>query len=290
MARRPSHRQRQASRRNLQKARAAQARRRRSPGLPINGATIRLVLYLWIGIVVLFAVFAGIAVTHGAVLLLIPLGIALWVRQRRQRRNAEAAEAQRIWQARMERAHHLDALLATSPAEFERTIATLLAASGFVDVEVVGGPGDLTADITCRDDVGRYVVVQCKQYWPTQAVGSGPMQQFIGMGRVHHEAERMIYVTTARYTKPAQELAERHHIELVDGSALIEWAKRHRVSDGYIGSSQPPPPPVTLPPPPPPSGRWEQGSWRVCQVCGTRTRWRDPVGEPRCQACEPVGS
>jgi restriction system protein len=126
----------------------------------------------------------------------------------------------------MERARHLDALLAVSPTEFEQTIAVLLSASGCVDVTRAGGPGDLTADITCRDANGRYLIVQCKQYSPNQKVGSVAMQQFIGMGHVHHGAERMVYVTTADFTKPARDLAAQHHIELVDGSVLVEWAKR----------------------------------------------------------------
>ena len=189
----------------------------------------------------------------------------------------------------MERAQHLDGLLAASPSEFERVVATLLAASGYTDVVVVGGPGDLSADVTCRDSEGQLVIVQCKQYAPAQSIGSGAMQQFIGMGHVHHQADRMIYVTTAHYTQPAVDLAHKHGIQLVDGDALVVWAKTARNAgapveegDAFSHTSLPV---VSDARPLGSSGRWEQHSWRVCTECGTRTRWRDEAGQPLCQRC-----
>jgi len=50
-------------------------------------------------------------------------------------------------------------LLRLTPRQFEEAIATLLTAQGYHDVKVTGGPGDLGADVVCRDDEGQLVAV-----------------------------------------------------------------------------------------------------------------------------------
>jgi restriction system protein len=143
----------------------------------------------------------------------------------------EAQRIARIAEIRAERialARDLGSLLMVTPDEFERTVASLLAESGFTDVRVVGGSGDLAADVTCTDGMGLSVVVQCKQYAPHQKIGSPDIQKFIGMGRVHHRADRLIFVTTARFTEPAVALADEHDIKLVSGESLVGWARRLR--------------------------------------------------------------
>jgi restriction system protein len=114
----------------------------------------------------------------------------------------------------------IEGLVELSPTEFEHTIARLLKKQGFRDVRRTGGAGDLNADIVGYDPRGRSVVVQCKRYRPGKGIGSEAIQTFIGMQRVHHQAERGIFVTTASFTKPARELAARHGITLVDGDEL----------------------------------------------------------------------
>ncbi len=113
-------------------------------------------------------------------------------------------------------------LLALTPVEFERAVAQLLQDLGYREVRHAGGPGDLAADITCRDARGRSVIVQCKRYAPGARVGSRDIQAFIGMLSVHHRADRGIFVTTSEFTPPAANLARQHDVELIDARRLKE--------------------------------------------------------------------
>lgn len=126
----------------------------------------------------------------------------------------------RRWWRRFRRKQTIDDLVEMSPAEFEQAVARLLTKQGFRGVRRTGGAGDLNADIVGYDPRGRSVVVQCKRYRPGKGIGSETIQTFIGMQRVHHQAERGIFVTTASFTKPARQLAARHGITLVDGDEL----------------------------------------------------------------------
>jgi HJR/Mrr/RecB family endonuclease len=116
--------------------------------------------------------------------------------------------------------------LALTPRQFELAVGSLLRDIGYRGVTHVGGSGDLSADLRCRDDKGRSVVVQCKRHAPGISVGSRDMQAFIGMIAVHHRAERGIFVTTSDFTGPAAELAHEHGIDLIDGARLAALAGR----------------------------------------------------------------
>jgi HJR/Mrr/RecB family endonuclease len=111
-------------------------------------------------------------------------------------------------------------LLTLTPRQFEMTVGQLLNDLGYRDVVHVGGSGDLSADLKCRDARGRSVVVQCKRHAPGISVGSRDLQAFIGMITVHHRAERGIFVTTSTFTGPASELAREHGVQLIDGAQL----------------------------------------------------------------------
>lgn len=51
-----------------------------------------------------------------------------------------------------------------SPTQFEQAVALLLSGFGWREVEQVGGPGDLGADVIGIDQYGYRTVVQVKQY------------------------------------------------------------------------------------------------------------------------------
>lgn len=126
-------------------------------------------------------------------------------------------------QRRQRQKTHLDGLLELTPIDFEHAVASILAENGYQDVKVVGGAGDLNVDIECVSPTGKRTAVQCKRYSDTP-VGSKEMQTFIGMIHRHHKIGSAMFVTTSRYTKPAQELATRHKIELIDGEELVRRA------------------------------------------------------------------
>jgi hypothetical protein len=117
---------------------------------------------------------------------------------------------------------HFERLLVLTPTQFEHEVAALLRELGFRKAVVSGRAGDLSADIKARDERGQSVIVQCKRYAPSRSVGSPEIQKFIGMATTHHEADRMLYVTTARFSRAAIELARKHKVELVDGARLAE--------------------------------------------------------------------
>lgn len=123
---------------------------------------------------------------------------------------------------RRRRLRTLQGFLSLSPGGFEVAVAGLLRRLGYRRVRVVGGNGDLAADIVCAGPAGERVVVQCKRYAPGHHVGSSAVQAFIGMAFVHHRAARAIFVTTSSFTPAARQLARAHRIELIDGARLVD--------------------------------------------------------------------
>ncbi|MFC9930946.1 restriction endonuclease [Streptomyces sp. NPDC127190] len=109
------------------------------------------------------------------------------------------------------------------PEAFERAIADLCADNGCHAVEVVGGAGDLGADVVALTPDGRRVVIQCKQYGGTHKVGSQDVQRFGGTCFAIHEADVAALVTTSEFTEPALEYARQCGIVCVDGSGLVAW-------------------------------------------------------------------
>lgn len=109
------------------------------------------------------------------------------------------------------------------PDAFERTIADLCLRDGCGDVEVVGGAGDLGADVTAVTPDGRRLIVQCKRYGETNKVGSQDLQRFGGTCFTVHEADIAVVVTTSDFTAPALEYAEQCGILCVNGDELSAW-------------------------------------------------------------------
>ncbi|MFG2682209.1 restriction endonuclease [Streptomyces sp. NPDC048392] len=112
-----------------------------------------------------------------------------------------------------------------SPDEFEEAIAGLCRRDGCTEVEVVGGAGDLGADVLAVAPDGRLVVIQCKRYSDDNKVGSQDLQRFGGTCFTVHEADVAVLVTSTDFTAPAVEYAERSGILCVDGERLRDWCE-----------------------------------------------------------------
>lgn len=112
---------------------------------------------------------------------------------------------------------------ALDPDEFEEAVAELCRRDGCLDVDVVGGAGDLGADVVARTPDGRSVVIQCKRYCDGNRVGSQDMQRFGGTCFTVHDADVAVVVTTSDFTAPALEYAEQCGIVCVDGEELLRW-------------------------------------------------------------------
>ncbi|MFD3335902.1 restriction endonuclease [Streptomyces sp. NPDC058700] len=112
---------------------------------------------------------------------------------------------------------------AVDPDGFEHAVAALCARDGCTAVEVVGGAGDLGADVVAVTTDGRRVVLQCKHYAEDNRVGSQDLQRFGGTCFTIHEADVAVMVTTSSFTAPAAEYAATCGIICVDGEALAAW-------------------------------------------------------------------
>ncbi|MDX3533769.1 restriction endonuclease [Streptomyces sp. MB09-01] len=108
---------------------------------------------------------------------------------------------------------------------FEHTVAALCARDGCPQVEVVGGAGDLGADVIATTADGLRVVIQCKHYGEGNRVGSQDLQRFGGTCFAVHEADVAVVVTTSDFTAPAAEYADACNIVCVDGDALAAWTE-----------------------------------------------------------------
>ncbi|CAM5340382.1 restriction endonuclease [Streptomyces pharetrae] len=117
---------------------------------------------------------------------------------------------------------------ALSADAFEQAIADLCARDGCTQVQVVGGAGDLGADVVAWAPDGRRVVIQCKRYGDDNKVGSQELQRFGGTCYTVHEADVAVVVTTSDFTAPAEEYAEQCGIVCVNHEVLRAW------SDGLV--------------------------------------------------------
>ncbi|MDQ0792959.1 restriction endonuclease [Streptomyces sp. B1I3] len=111
------------------------------------------------------------------------------------------------------------------PYAFEEAIAGLCRRDGCTEVEVVGGAGDLGADVVATTPDRRRLVIQCKQYGPDNKVGSQDLQRFGGTCYAVHEAEVAVVVTTSTFTEPALEYAGQCGILCVDLESLSAWSE-----------------------------------------------------------------
>lgn len=111
-----------------------------------------------------------------------------------------------------------------SPRQFEEYVAGLCRRDGCRQVEVVGGAGDMAADILATTPTGRRMLVQCKRYAPGNLVRSPEVQRVGGTYAVVHGAQLAVVVTTGSYTTDATEYAAVAGIRLVDGTELAAWA------------------------------------------------------------------
>ncbi|MEV7301897.1 restriction endonuclease [Streptomyces clavifer] len=110
------------------------------------------------------------------------------------------------------------------PYDFEEAVAALCRRDGCADAEVVGGAGDLGADVVATTPDGRHLVVQCKRYASGNRVGSQELQRFGGTCYAVHEAGAAVVVTTSTFTEPALEYAEQCGIVCVDLDGLTAWS------------------------------------------------------------------
>lgn len=107
------------------------------------------------------------------------------------------------------RAHALDTM---EGQEFEYYCANLLAANGFIEVEVTKGSSDYGIDILAEKDGVTYAI-QCKRY--TGLVGVKAVQEAYA-GRDYYDRMVGAVMTNQYFTKPAAEAARKLKILMWD--------------------------------------------------------------------------
>ncbi|MFE1363675.1 restriction endonuclease [Streptomyces anulatus] len=111
------------------------------------------------------------------------------------------------------------------PYAFEEAVAELCRRDGCADAEVVGGAGDLGADVLATTPDGRRLVVQCKRYGPENRAGSQELQRFGGTCYAVHEADVALVVSTGGFTEPALDYAEQCAILCYGPEELAAWSR-----------------------------------------------------------------
>jgi restriction system protein len=115
---------------------------------------------------------------------------------------------------------------AMTPLQFEHALAGLCQRDGCTHVQVVGGAGDLGADVIATTPDGRRIVIQAKRYAPTNKVGSPEVQKVGGTYAVVHHAQLAAVVTTSGFTPAATEYARQAGIRLFGARELAGWVHR----------------------------------------------------------------
>jgi restriction system protein len=136
--------------------------------------------------------------------------------------------AQRI---RLSDARTLEDLMALSPKEFEKLIATLFKAYGH-QAQVLGGSADHGVDILVLSNENEKWVVQCKRY--NGSVGEPVVRDLFGtMG--HEGAQKAYLITSGSFTSQAKAWAEGKPILLYDGEALVKLIQRTQLHKSQLG-------------------------------------------------------
>lgn len=112
-------------------------------------------------------------------------------------------------------------------SEFERLVADLLDRDGYRVVRWGGGAGDQGADVLAVDELGRYIMVQCKHFRDGNgSVGQQVVQHLYGGATTLHPSTLPIVVTNGRITGGAKVWAEENDkARLVGRDELKRWAE-----------------------------------------------------------------
>lgn len=112
------------------------------------------------------------------------------------------------------------------PKRFEYALAQLCHRDGCRDVHVVGGAGDLAADVIATTPDGRRILIQAKRYKAGNPVRSPALQAVNGTYRDVHGAHLAAVVTTSSFTADARAFANKVGIRCIDEHALAAWASQ----------------------------------------------------------------
>jgi hypothetical protein len=114
-----------------------------------------------------------------------------------------------------------------SPYEFEEFVAEVWSAQGFATT-VRQQSRDRGIDVEARQD-GVTLAIQVKQYGEGNTVGSQEVRNYATLYQQNETIDRVIIVTSAEFTTPAETLGRDLDVELVDGTQLAELALEYKI-------------------------------------------------------------
>lgn len=114
-----------------------------------------------------------------------------------------------------------------SPYEFEEFVAEVWSAQGFTTT-VRQQSRDRGIDVEARQD-GVTLAIQVKQYGKGNTIGSQEVRNYATLYQQNETIDRVIIVTSAEFTTPAETLGRDLDVELVDGTQLAELALKYKI-------------------------------------------------------------
>lgn len=111
----------------------------------------------------------------------------------------------------------LNEMDSVSPFGFERFVARLFAAAGFVNVSVTQSSGDYGADVLMRSGDGEKICIQCKKY--SKKVGVSSVQE-IAAAKAYYGCDVAAVATNSYFTENAIRLARSNNVLLFDRDSL----------------------------------------------------------------------
>ncbi len=125
----------------------------------------------------------------------------------------------------------LGEIVKLSPAAFEQMVIDLLSKMGYGAFENAGKTTSITQDegidgIIMEDKLGfNLIYIQAKKWSLDSTVGRPDVQNFVGA--ISGKGGKGLFVTTAKFSKPASEYAKHQHIILIDGEKLAKLMIEH---------------------------------------------------------------
>lgn len=161
--------------------------------------------------------------------------------------------------ALLDKQRDLESLRALGWQQFEWMVGEAYRRQGYAVEESLAGGADGGIDLILRKD-NKTTLVQCKR-WKTQSVGAPIIREQFGL-LTHHNANKVIVVTSGRFTREAVSFAESKPIELVDGPALLALVRAVQAAPALSSME------ATMESPPTGSNLSESHADMRCPSCG----------------------
>lgn len=122
----------------------------------------------------------------------------------------------------------LSAVLSMSPKFFERLVICLMEGMGYGGFDGAGFVTKYSNDggidgIINEDQLGfNLIYIQAKRWSPDTTIGRPELQKFVGALMGPPKIDKGLYITTAKFSKAAEEYAAAQHVILVDGDKLTK--------------------------------------------------------------------